>query len=67
MNIFGYWKNIKNGFFIFQKFFVESFSAGRIKKKIRIKIHFAFGLLLVSCWIFKKIQKRLLYFSRILR
>jgi hypothetical protein len=33
MNIFRYWKNIKNGFFIFQKFFVESFSAGRIKKK----------------------------------
>jgi hypothetical protein len=46
MNIFRYWKNIKNGFFIFQKFFVESFSAGRIKKKIRIKIHFTFGLLL---------------------
>jgi hypothetical protein len=46
MNIFRYWKNIKNGFFIFQKFFAESFSAGRIKKKIRIKIHFTFGLLL---------------------
>jgi hypothetical protein len=55
--------------FIFQKFFIECFPAGRSTNKIRIYTHFAVDLSSKKVWTFLDIWKMLkwiLYFSKIL-